>query len=118
MYSHLRPFLDFRRRILFNAGRALAVVTEVVMEPTSRRKFLRNTSVAVAAAGVASAVPLTAAQALADTPPPIPDDESADAPVVAHVRNLRKGEVVLYTGEREVLVSDKRLASLLYHASR
>ena len=67
------------------------------MEPTSRRKFLRSTSVAVAAAGVAAPVPLTAAQAFGDTHQPIP---------------------VLYTGEREVVVTDKRLASLLYHASR
>jgi hypothetical protein len=48
----------------------------------------------------------------------VPDDAAADVPVVAHVRDLRKGEVVLYTGEREVAVTDKRLASLLYHATR
>jgi hypothetical protein len=88
------------------------------MEPTSRRSFLRNTSIAVAAAGVATAVPVSAAHALDKAPPPVPNDESADVPVVAHVRNLRKGEVVLYTGEREVSVTDKRLASLLYHATR
>ena len=88
------------------------------MEPTSRRKFLRSTSVAVAAAGVAATVPLTAAQAFGDTHQPIPDDEAGDVPVVAHVRNVRNGEVVLYTGEREVVVTDKRLASLLYNASR
>jgi hypothetical protein len=90
------------------------------MEPTSRRNFLRNTSVAVAAAGVAAAVPLSGASALGSThtDKPIPDDAPTDVPVVAHVRNVRKGEVVLYTGEREVVVTDKRLASLLYHASR
>ena len=90
------------------------------MEPTNRRTFLRNTSVAVAAAGVAAAVPLNAAHALGESEShrPIPDDEPADIPVVAHVRNVRKGEVVLFTGEREVIVTDKRLASLLYHASR
>ena len=92
------------------------------MEPTSRRSFLRNTSIAVAAAGVATAVPATAGHALDRAsdrnPPPVPADAAAEVPVVAHVRDLRKGEVVLYTGEREVAVTDKRLASLLYHATR
>ena len=88
------------------------------MEPTSRRNFLRNTSVAVAAAGVAAAVLWNAASALEHRPPPLPDDDSVDQPVVAHVRDLRKGEVVVYTGEREVSITDKRLAALLYHATR
>jgi hypothetical protein len=88
------------------------------MEPTSRRNFLRNTSVAVAAAGVASAVPLSAAQALEHRSPSLPDDDTVDRPVVAHVRDVRKGEVLVYTGEREVKITDKRLAALLYHATR
>jgi hypothetical protein len=88
------------------------------MEPTSRRNFLRNTSVAVAATGVASAVPVHAANALEHQPRPLPDDDSVDQPVVAHVRDLRKGEVVVYTGEREVSITDKRLAALLYHTTR
>jgi hypothetical protein len=89
------------------------------MEPTSRRKFIRNTSVAVAAAGVASAVPTSAVGALThDGAPPLPDDDTVNAPVVAHVRDVRKGKVALYTGEREVTITDKRLARLLYHATR
>jgi hypothetical protein len=88
------------------------------MEPTSRRNFLRNSSLTVAAAGVAATLPAGAAQALADAPRPLPNDASVDEPVVAHVRDLRRGEVVLYTGEREVTITDRRLASLLYHATR
>jgi hypothetical protein len=87
------------------------------MEPTNRRTFLRNTGIAVAAAGAATAIPATAASALERSTPPVPDD-APDAPVVAHVRNVKKGEVVLYTGEREVVVNDRRLASLLFHATR
>jgi hypothetical protein len=34
------------------------------------------------------------------------------------VKNLKKGEVVVFAGEREVTVKDKRLAALLYHATR
>ena len=38
--------------------------------------------------------------------------------VVAHVRDVRKGLVSLYTGEREITVKNKRLAAALYHATR
>jgi hypothetical protein len=103
--------------MFFNAPRVIPATPEVLMEPTNRRTFLRNTGIAVAAAGAASVVP-TAAGALQDDHPPVPDDERADIAVVAHVRNVRKGEVVLYTGEQEVVVKNKRLAALLYHASR
>jgi hypothetical protein len=88
------------------------------MDPTNRRTFLRNSSLSIAAAGVVAAMPAGAAHALVDAPRPLPDDASVDDAVVAHVRDLRHGEVVLYTGEREVTITDRRLASLLYHATR
>jgi len=88
------------------------------MQNSNRRTFLRNTGIAVAAAGAATAIPVTAHALDDDGSKPIPDDASADAAVVARVRNARKGEVVLYTGEHEVVVTDKRLASLLFHAAR
>src|SRR5580658_5486658 len=76
------------------------------MEPTSRRQFLKRSSAVAAAAGVAAAVPATAAKALtsqraANPEPKLPDDPSVDAPVVAHVTDVRKGLVSLYTGDRE-----------------
>jgi hypothetical protein len=92
------------------------------MEPKSRRDFLKHGSVAAAAAGVAIAVPSSAASALTrtddDGKTTLPPGASLDAPVVAHVRNLKKGEVVVYSGEQEIVVRDKRLAALLYHATR
>ncbi|HEY3830979.1 MAG TPA: hypothetical protein VGO03_01680 [Acidimicrobiia bacterium] len=48
----------------------------------------------------------------------LPDDDTVSVPVVAHVRDVRKGLVALYTGEREVIVKNRRLAAALYHASR
>jgi len=39
-------------------------------------------------------------------------------PVVAHVRDVRKGLVSLYTGEREITIKNRRLAAALYHATR
>ena len=88
------------------------------MEPTSRRKFLRNTSVAVAAAGVAATVPLTAAQALGDTHDQFPTTNRSTSRSSRTYAMSARARSSLYTGEREIIVKDKRLASLLYHASR
>jgi anaerobic selenocysteine-containing dehydrogenase len=91
------------------------------MEPTSRRQFLKRSSAVAAAAGVAAAVPASAAKALSSSSktrePALPDHPSVDVPVVAHVRDVRKGLVSLYTGEREVTIKNKRLAAALYHAT-
>jgi anaerobic selenocysteine-containing dehydrogenase len=94
------------------------------MEPTNRRQFLKRSSAVAAAAGIAAAVPAGAARAFTPTgtsvnaDPKLPEDESVDVPVVAHVRDARKGMVSLYTGEREIQVKNKRLAAALYHATR
>ncbi len=93
------------------------------MEPTSRRQFLKRSSAVAAAAGVAAAVPGGAASALTkpahDAVPPLPDDDSVvDVPVVAHVRDVRKGLVSLYVGEKEITIKDRRLAASLFHATR
>lgn len=93
------------------------------MEPTSRRQFLKRSSAVAAAAGVAAAVPAGAAKAFGtssktnDREPELPDHPEVDVPVVAHVRDVRKGLVTLYTGEREVTIKNKRLAAALYHAT-
>jgi anaerobic selenocysteine-containing dehydrogenase len=92
------------------------------MEPTSRRQFLKRSSAVAAAAGVAAAVPAGAAKALSthtqQTEAELPNDDSVDVPVVAHVRDVRKGLVSLYTGDKEIVVKNKRLAAALYHATR
>jgi hypothetical protein len=93
------------------------------MEFSSRRQFLKRSSAIAAAAGVAATVPVSAARALtgprAERPPSVlPEEDSVNVPVVAHVRDVRKGVVSLYTGEREVTIKDKRLAAALYHATR
>ena len=93
------------------------------MEPTSRRQFLKRSSAVAAAAGVAAAVPAGAAKALNSSTksherePELPDHPAVDVPVIAHVRDARKGLVTLYTGEREVTIKNKRLAAALYHAT-
>jgi hypothetical protein len=92
------------------------------MESIDRRRFLLQGGAAVAAAGVASAVPLNAAGALtkgrARHDATVPAGATLDEPVVAHLRNLRTGEVALFKGHREVTVKDKHLAALLFNATR
>jgi hypothetical protein len=91
------------------------------MESIDRRRFLLQSGAAVAAAGVASTVPLNAAGALSKgraTHAKVPEGATLDEPVVAHLRNLRTGEVALFKGHREVLVKDKHLAALLFNATR
>jgi hypothetical protein len=94
------------------------------MEPINRRRFLMQGGAAVAAAGVVSAVPLSAADALTKSRSGAQAahtaavaDAKSDEPVVAHVRDLKTGEVVLFRGHREVTVKDKHLATLLFNAS-
>jgi hypothetical protein len=93
------------------------------MEPIDRRRFLVQGGAAVAAAGVVSAVPFSAAEALTKArgttrTAVVPADAKLDEPVVAHLRDLHSGEVALFKGHREVTVKDKHLAALLFNATR
>ena len=91
------------------------------MEPTNRRDFLKHASATAAVVGVAAVVPLTLAETAAadDTKTPaVPASARVDRHVVAHLRDVQTGEVAIYTGDREITVNDKRLAALLYKASR
>ena len=49
--------------------------------------------------------------------PKLPDDATVDVPVVAHVTNVRKGLVSLYTTDSEIKIKDRRLAAALYRAT-
>jgi Ubiquitinol-cytochrome C reductase Fe-S subunit TAT signal len=91
------------------------------MEPTNRRDFLKHASATVAVVGVAAAAPLSIVEKAAadDTKTPkVPAGARVDRHVVAHLRNVQTGEVAIYSGDREITVKDKRLAALLYKASR
>jgi hypothetical protein len=93
------------------------------MGSIDRRRFLLQSGAVVAAAGVATAVPVGTAQALAkgrgrDRRETVPADAKLDEAVVAHLRDLHTGEVALFKGHREVTVKDKRLAALLFNATR
>jgi anaerobic selenocysteine-containing dehydrogenase len=88
---------------------------------TSRRQFLKRSGAAAAAAGVAAAMPQTAANALKrQADEHLPDHPSVDRPVMVHVTNMRKGLVTIYTSDPDhgVTIKDKRLTAAIYRLSR
>ena len=38
--------------------------------------------------------------------------------VVAHLRDLHNGKIAVFAGDREITITDKRLAALLFNATR
>jgi hypothetical protein len=92
----------------------------------TRRVFLRNGSLTVAAAGVLGAVPGLPAL-LSEIAPDAPAADAtaaselasgtlADA-LVVQVRDLQTGEMSLYLGEREIVYRDPGLASRILRAT-
>ena len=93
------------------------------MKPIERRVFLTRGSVVVAAAGVAAAVPGLAPGLLepagaAEAAGSPADEVTLDEPLVVHVRDLRTGEIGLFSGTEEIVVHDRGLANLLVQATR
>jgi hypothetical protein len=99
-----------------------------MMGAMSRRAFLRNGSMAVMGAGLlatpglssvlgsagadAPALDNSAASASADAS--VPANAALDNPLVAHVKDVRTGEIGVYFGTKEVTMHDPRLAARLY----
>jgi hypothetical protein len=87
----------------------------------SRRSFLRNASVGVAAAGTAAAVApgiLSLGGAAPEITGVADESLSVDGPVVAHVVDASNGTVAVYHGVREVIVHSPSLVSALTSALR
>jgi hypothetical protein len=94
----------------------------------SRRTFLIRGSLGAAAAAVASALPglpslaTTAtedAPAAEDTAPAVADDLSVTSePVIAHITDLRAGQLSVFVGEHEYAVVDRALASRLLQVTK
>ena len=98
------------------------------MPGLSRRSFLGRSSLALAAGGIATALP-GLGSILEAAPAEAPEVESAasegeaaaadlNGPMIAHVKDLRTGEISLYQDEREVSFKDPGLAARLFRASR
>ncbi len=97
------------------------------MSPFNRREFLKRGGAAVVAAGVVSAVPAALPAVAGAARPKSSDDEhdadvetggQLDQPLVAHVRDLKTGEIGLFYGDHEVTYRDPKLAARIYRATR
>ena len=93
------------------------------MENVSRRGLLRNGSLTVMGAGLVGLAAKAPAASAADRPPAaasasaaLPAGASLDGPLVAHVKDLRTGEIGVYLGTTEVTFRDPHLAAKLYRA--
>jgi len=81
------------------------------MSKSSRRTFLVMSGASAAAAGVAAAMPASAA-----TPKPVTTPDGAE-PLVAHISDPSTGELTLLVGEREVVVHDADLVGRITRAA-
>jgi hypothetical protein len=94
-----------------------------IMEPVSRRGFIKTTSVAAAAAGAVAAMPGAVAGASTEDKKHLaaartPEGAELNETVVAHLRDLHDGKIAVFAGDREITITDKRLAALLFNATR
>lgn len=94
------------------------------MDQFSRRTFIRGATAAAAAGGLVAVAPLASASASpaiaarTDRAMHLAAETSGEETLVAHVKNVRSGELSLYVGEREVTVKDRQIAALLFAASK
>ena len=102
------------------------------MEGFDRRKFLKGSTVAAGLAGAMTVLP-GALPALANSPSATRggarasasgalEQDSAGAatssePVVAHVRDAKKGEIDVFVGTKHFTVQDRQLASRIVGAT-
>ena len=96
------------------------------MSGLTRRTFLTRGSLAVAVGGVATAIP-GLGTILDSAPAEAPEINGAlteaeagaadlNGPLVAHVTDIRSGEISLYQGEGQVVLKDPSLAARMYRA--
>lgn len=99
------------------------------MSAMKRRDFLKSGTMAVAAAGVAAAMPiLPAVVNVVDTEGPEVDSAATAStsdvavnmaqPLVVRVNDLASGSMQMFVGTREVTYSDPQLAARLFRAAQ
>ncbi len=96
------------------------------MGPLNRRQFLQKGSLAVAAAGVATALPGIGALLDDEAPAVAPEAPAAvdsavptmSDPVMARVTDISSGEVQMFFGTNSSIVRDPELAARLLRAAQ
>lgn len=83
------------------------------MENVSRRRFLQQASLGVAAVGAiaATAGRSTLHPAAAAAPAALPGAAHVDGPVIIHLADVTTGEMQVFAGTREVTMRDRELAA-------
>jgi hypothetical protein len=81
------------------------------MSELTRRNFVKSSAGAAAGLTAIGALTVEAAGAEAKVAP-------GTEPVVAYVRNPSKGEISLMSGDREVRVTDQKLAARITRAAK
>jgi len=96
------------------------------MAKLTRRGFLEKTSVGAAAVGALITVPGLTKVPNAKAAPALPSSDAVidlsaaerSGLLVAHVRNLKTGEIALMVGTREIVFHDRRFVARLVKAAR
>jgi anaerobic selenocysteine-containing dehydrogenase len=83
------------------------------MSDLTRRGFVKNSAAATAGMTVIGALLSGSADAH-----PGQGDGNGEKAVLAYVRDPRKGDIAVLTGDREVHVHDRRLAAAIARAAR
>ncbi len=86
------------------------------MSDSSRRGFLKVAGAGVAVAGVAAVAGNTGSGAVAAGPDEVTLPRSAKGSVVAHVHDVRTGEMSLLIEDHEITITDKELAARIASA--
>lgn len=92
------------------------------MAELTRRNFITRTSIGVAggvlAGALAAEVPGLVAGPEQMAGRSLPSGSAATEPLIAHVRNVSRGEIALMVGTREVIYKDRELAARLVVAAQ
>lgn len=88
------------------------------MNSLTRRRFLTRSSAGFALAAAVAAIPGAAAVLRQPSPRAAWNpDVTLGEPLIAHVRDLNRGEISILVGTREVVQTDVELARRLYAAA-
>lgn len=98
------------------------------MQKLSRRNFLKQGTVAAAAAGVVASMPAlpgflggaesTAPAVESAVAGDLPAGAKLAGPIVAHVTDVSTGEVSVFFGKSQVVLHDPQLAARLFRAAQ
>jgi len=80
------------------------------MSDVSRRTFLAGVGATAAAVTAGAVLPEAALAATRDA---TPEGDASTSTLVVHVTNAATGELTVHSGDREVTVTDRRLAQRL-----